>query len=185
MQGEDQKKLDVISNEVFANCLRSRWAGWGGDACCAAAAHAAALACKQCAGLPVACYRKPPGSVPNMQSASQSAPRAHAALLLAALLLCYSAAAALALLPARRRTSRWRLRRLSAATTWWCLTRWTAPPTLMQVGAGLAAATASLFDDGCSRSNNKFRCHCKGMHLQARCAVESGVPDRNVDGAGC
>ena len=24
-QGEDQKKLDVISNEVFANCLRSRW----------------------------------------------------------------------------------------------------------------------------------------------------------------
>lgn len=25
-QGEDQKKLDVISNEVFANCLRSRWA---------------------------------------------------------------------------------------------------------------------------------------------------------------
>ena len=26
VQGEDQKKLDVISNEVFANCLRSRCA---------------------------------------------------------------------------------------------------------------------------------------------------------------
>ena len=24
VQGEDQKKLDVISNEVFSNCLRGR-----------------------------------------------------------------------------------------------------------------------------------------------------------------
>lgn len=30
MQGEDQKKLDVISNEVFSNCLRSRCATRGG-----------------------------------------------------------------------------------------------------------------------------------------------------------
>lgn len=31
VQGEDQKKLDVVSNEVFANCLRSRCAPRAGD----------------------------------------------------------------------------------------------------------------------------------------------------------
>jgi len=51
VQGEDQKKLDVISNEVFSNCLRQcgrtgiiaseeedqpvRWACWACWACCA------------------------------------------------------------------------------------------------------------------------------------------------------
>lgn len=44
VQGEDQKKLDVISNEVFGNCLRSRCGveaggGAGGAACWPAQQH--------------------------------------------------------------------------------------------------------------------------------------------------
>jgi fructose-1,6-bisphosphatase I len=52
VQGEDQKKLDVISNEVFGNCLRSRSVG---VYACTAACHA--LGCS------ASCAALSPGSV--------------------------------------------------------------------------------------------------------------------------
>lgn len=37
ISGEDQKKLDIVSNEVFSNCLRASGRTVGATACCSAA----------------------------------------------------------------------------------------------------------------------------------------------------